>query len=227
MTCHIPFPTSKPHLHNTDKNPTRKQLTGPLLSHGCKRKSTHLVLAGYHNKFYFIFCKKKFTVTIFRPGKALRAGAKVDTPPNTGTYPGGPVRLQQQQQQQLFFFIVQDKLTLSCFCCSSSSSPRCSPFAVRHMSCSSLSSHRFSHLYSCFLLLLSIFHLPLPFLLKRLSLSSILVPIGGRLLLLLHPLSLSLSLSLSRGLALSSLQACYLLPHLSRFRFFFFFFGVF
>jgi hypothetical protein len=28
-------------------------------------------------------------------------------------------------------------------------------------------------------------------------------------------------------LALSSLQACYLLPHLSRFRFFFFFFGVF
>jgi hypothetical protein len=33
--------------------------------------------------------------------------------------------------------------------------------------------------------------------------------------------------SLCRGLALSSLHACYLLPHLSRFLFFFFFGGSF
>lgn len=89
-----------------------------------------------------------------------------------------------------------------------------------------LSSHRFSHLCSCFLLLLSIFHLPLLFLLKRLSLSSILVPIRGRLLLLLHPLSVSLCVSLSRfG---SFFLACLLSSStLIPLPFFLFFWGVF
>jgi hypothetical protein len=119
-------------------------------------------------------------------------------------------------------------LTPSCFCCSSSSSSFLLLLLVAlhllpDICHAPLSSHRFSHLCSCFLLLLSIFHLPLLFLLKRLSLSSILVPIRGRLLLLLHPLSVSHSLSLAVWLFLPCMLAIFFHTYPASFFFFFFF----